>query len=1000
MELNTTRVKIFQLLVPALLLTSMVLGQGDLSKVKIPFGHSEKINVVEITPDGKYIVTGSEDGTIIIWDARTAKELRTLFIKANVQDLEISPDAKQLVVASGSKLEGQFKYSIWDFRTGKLDKELPFYGNLGFAFTANENMLLVPGYSESKQKVSLFSLEKLFQTLKFTLYDIESNKAVKTFNNGQNLDNNSGTIRKPKSYILGLKDKQYFVAIEENILAQKNEGSILNIWNLQNDSKPEWSISCAEKVGHIAVLPGSDRFATTSNNKILIWKIGSSNPIDSFFAKAIGGVDHIQFTADGKRLFCYSATGEVSNGKNKRSAQSIVQIWNLENRTELSSFEMPLEINLRNINLAPDGRYFLYLNNTTAKAIDIRGENMFSLNGHVIETKRMFFSENNQYLAPYSDSAFELSKKMDILSKSIDDAVTKVDNPEFKKLMEKMFKNPIDSLSRDAKNGKDIYVYMPSFNLITGSGFMGKRLYNDLVIKGEKIPITSRTFSSDLKTFVLNNAGRPAGYEDFNVIAGERNLPGEGREIVNTGNKMLTMVEPGSKSKTIINRITHDTLNLIYLDSADWIIVTNKGYYKCSKNAAGLLHYVTNNDKIVSFEQLDIRYNRPDIVLQELGSNEKGLIEAYKKTYINRLERYKLDIKSLEQRVVLPEADFVDRDKIEYNQSGEIIQIHIKASSISSPLQRFNVWVNEVPVFKTNGISLSNGFNYSLDTSISVKLSAGRNKIETAVYNAAGFESYRYPLFVNFKPKTTSKPRTWFIGIGVNKYTDPAYNNLKYTISDIRALAAGLRNKLGDALMVDTMFNNNFTLDGLNRINKKLADIPINDRVIFFYSGHGVLGKDGKYYFPTSAMSKMDFTDPAIKAISYESLEAVLENTPARNKLFLIDACHSGVIDKLDETVLDSTTTSEIMDELFTYVGRGTGATVLTSCSGNSKAQESDELMHGFFTQGILNALREFNAVSVGNLKNYLLEKVPLISNQLQRPTVRSENRESDFKIW
>jgi uncharacterized caspase-like protein len=157
---------------------------------------------------------------------------------------------------------------------------------------------------------------------------------------------------------------------------------------------------------------------------------------------------------------------------------------------------------------------------------------------------------------------------------------------------------------------------------------------------------------------------------------------------------------------------------------------------------------------------------------------------------------------------------------------------------------------------------------------------------------------------------------------------------------------------------------------------------------------------NGKYYLPTSEMNKQDFTDPSKKAISYEVLESLLDHTPARNKLFLIDACHSGTIDPNEATVLDTTTTSEIMDELFTYVGRGTGATVFTSSSGDAKSQESDQLKHGFFTQAILNALKEQKTISVANLKNYLLNNVPLISKQQQRPTVRAENRESDFKVW
>ncbi len=41
-------------------------------------GHSGMVNTVAISPDGKYIVSGSEDKSIKVWDLLSGREIHTL----------------------------------------------------------------------------------------------------------------------------------------------------------------------------------------------------------------------------------------------------------------------------------------------------------------------------------------------------------------------------------------------------------------------------------------------------------------------------------------------------------------------------------------------------------------------------------------------------------------------------------------------------------------------------------------------------------------------------------------------------------------------------------------------------------------------------------------------------------------------------------------------------------------------------------------------------------
>src|SRR5262245_37654157 len=68
-------------------------------------GHTEAIYSIAYTPDGKYVVTGSFDKTLKIWDAVNGKEVKTIAggvagHQNLVLTVSVSPDSAN--IASGS----------------------------------------------------------------------------------------------------------------------------------------------------------------------------------------------------------------------------------------------------------------------------------------------------------------------------------------------------------------------------------------------------------------------------------------------------------------------------------------------------------------------------------------------------------------------------------------------------------------------------------------------------------------------------------------------------------------------------------------------------------------------------------------------------------------------------------------------------------------------------------------------------------------------------------
>jgi Tol biopolymer transport system component len=78
------------------------------------FAHLGHITTVAFSPDNKYIVSGSEDHTIKVWDIENGKELQTLSgHTASINSVSYSPDGKYIV--SGSKDH----IKVWDAMKGE-----------------------------------------------------------------------------------------------------------------------------------------------------------------------------------------------------------------------------------------------------------------------------------------------------------------------------------------------------------------------------------------------------------------------------------------------------------------------------------------------------------------------------------------------------------------------------------------------------------------------------------------------------------------------------------------------------------------------------------------------------------------------------------------------------------------------------------------------------------------------------------------------------------------
>ncbi|MBS2021014.1 MAG: caspase family protein [Deltaproteobacteria bacterium] len=340
------------------------------------------------------------------------------------------------------------------------------------------------------------------------------------------------------------------------------------------------------------------------------------------------------------------------------------------------------------------------------------------------------------------------------------------------------------------------------------------------------------------------------------------------------------------------------------------------------------------------------------------------------------------------------------------------VAFDVKASDDEIALDRLNVYVNEVPIFGLRGRKLE---GKEALAHVDAPLLPGRNLVQVSVTNAKGAESLRESYEVTCKaPPRPSK--VVLLAVGVSQYAD-ARMNLTYAAKDAQDLAALLTAHGGNVQVVPVL-DTAATREGILAAKQQLLATAPEDEVIVFYAGHGLLDEKLDYFLATT---DVDYEHPAAKGLPYEELEGLVDGVPALRRLVLVDACHSGEVDKDDATLaaanlsdgpvksrglkvvarkhLGVKSAADLAAELFADLRRGSGAAVIASASGTEVAFESSEWNNGVFTYALLEGLRA-GKTHVSELRDYTSARVKELTHGQQTPTARRENLEFDFSVW
>ncbi len=310
-------------------------------------GHTDQVNAMAISRDGRSLVSGSDDHFVKVWDLPSGHERLTLRgHRSFVSAVAISPDGKLIASADD-------QVRAWDISAGRERVHMKLLGEHrqsvgGLAFSP-DGLSLVSGGDDGKINIWELATGKLVRTLKsdperwrdVAFSPDGSMLAAAGFDHGLFFwDTTTWTKQKkiPEQDRLGAQALAFFADGRRLALSLGFQARVIDVAT----GKEVWrSSKLPVGINAIALSPDGATIATTGR-MIKFWDAATGLEKTPRLPGHGGGIESVAFSPDGATL----ATG---------STDQTVKLWDLATRRERMTLEThtsPVE----SVTFSPDGK--------------------------------------------------------------------------------------------------------------------------------------------------------------------------------------------------------------------------------------------------------------------------------------------------------------------------------------------------------------------------------------------------------------------------------------------------------------------------------------------------------------------------------------------------------------------------------------------------------------------------------------------------------------------
>ncbi len=422
-----------------------------------------------------------------------------------------------------------------------------------------------------------------------------------------------------------------------------------------------------------------------------------------------------------------------------------------------------------------------------------------------------------------------------------------------------------------------------------------------------------------------------------------------------------------------------EELGELYITKDDgFAIILKNGIYTGTPGCEAFLDF-GDGRRVISLQTLAPWRNKPAEVLQTLGGQEDDII-ALRQTTERWLSKQGFDPANMPPEPRLSELPVAEVEIPELFTNNSELRVRVTLKATAHDISRVDVRRDGVLIPQPH-ISANQASEGCAEVSVHIPLANGENHIEITPVDVNGIsgESTKFRTIY----RGIHEANLFVVALGVSDYDDDSLD-LQYAAKDALDVAHAFEQCSGMKTRTLVLTDKNVKKNGLeDKIKAFLSATTVDDTVVFYVAGHGMLNEHLEYYYAPSDFNPNKIADTGISA---DAIMTCLQSATAHTRVLMLDTCHAGFLGEEGEEKmalamgnlppgvraiqrrgmkvkkvaphLNSIQRKRYIEEIFINGSTQRGISVLAGSAGAEFALESGEWKNGVFTAAIIQTLR------------------------------------------